>query len=547
MSQLPPLEVNLGAYGGRVEARLDRWRSEATARRLLERDRTIWFEESVPELENRLGWLDLPFAEPPTLSDWVAFASNERAAGLSRVVVLGMGGSSLAPEVYQRTFGDREEFVVVLDSTHPDAVSSLESELDFATTLFVVSSKSGSTIETRSLFEYFWSRVSAEIEAPGSRFVVITDEGSSLESLAHERQVHRLFHAPSDVGGRYSALTAFGLVPGALAGLDLEGLIARARGAAEMLRDEAAATDLLRLGAILGELANSGRDKLTLWTSPSIAAFPSWLEQLVAESTGKEGRGILPVVGDSQTAGEGSNDRVYVALLVEGDGEESIWGELRRLSGQGLPTVSIRLSDPLDIGAEIFRWEVAVGLAGSVLGINPFSQPNVQLAKRLAKEALDSETEATGPLRAMPSCAMGPAASTRLEKWLASAAEIPYFSVQLYGPRTEASERALLRLQSVLSARTHRVTTVGFGPRFLHSTGQLHKGGPADARFLQIVVGWTRDLPIPGETVSFGELMRAQADGDAGALLASGQQVLRVELAEASEIERVVETVEELA
>jgi len=548
MPALPQLEFRLGEYEARVASRLTQWGADRVTERLVERDPTVWFADPVPELENRLGWLDLPMISEETLGDWVDFAETELSLGVRRVVVLGMGGSSLAPEVFQQTFGLRDEFLVVLDSVHPDEIAAIDDRLDLEHTLFVVSSKSGTTIETRSLFEYFWRRVQSTVADPGRRFVVVTDPGSALEASAEERQLHRVFAAPSDVGGRYSALTAFGLVPGALAGTDVRSLVGKARAVAEALESGGRrGREVSRLGAALGELALAGRDKLTLWTTPAVGSFPSWLEQLVAESTGKEGVGILPVVGEERLPiEEYGDDRFFVALSVRGDEEErAIASQLERLAEQGHPVAAIRLEETLDIGAEILRWQVAVGLAGSILGINPFSQPDVQLAKRLARAAMEGDESVRGALTGMPCASLDGAANDLLADWLLGAERAPYLSVQAYMPRRASAQQRLRRLQGALRDHGRRATTVGFGPRFLHSTGQLHKGGASGAHFLQLMVPWRRDLDIPGERLTFGELGRAQADGDAAALIERGQRVLRLELTDEAELDKVADMVED--
>ena len=367
MTDRPSLEALLGAYRPAVDARVEDWRRRGVMERLLAHDTTLWSEQPMPELDDRLGWLALPRVSEEVLGDWIGFAGAEREGGLERVVVLGMGGSSLAPEVFGRVLGD-EGCLVVQDTTQPDAIAALADSLDVERTLFVVSSKSGSTIETRTLFEYFWRRAGTDARDAGRRFVVVTDPGSQLEDLAAGRRVHRIFRAPEDVGGRYSALTAFGMVPAALAGVDIRELVARARRAADDLVDAGRAGDHLVLGALLGELAIAGRDKLTLATSAELRSFPDWLEQLVAESTGKLGRGIVPVVGETLAApGSYGDDRLFVAVLTADDRGDEFERHHRALAEHGHPVVLITLRDAYDLGFEMFRWEVAVALAGSVM------------------------------------------------------------------------------------------------------------------------------------------------------------------------------------
>ncbi len=398
-------QESLGKVGAAVETRLAAWQKDDVGRRLWDRDHTLWSQHPVPELTDRLGWLHLPETEAKAAPGFVQFAAAVRAEGLTQAAVLGMGGSSLAPEVFEHTFGSvggsgagGRLTVQVLDSTHPDAVAALAARIDPARSLFLVSSKSGGTIETLSFYRAFWDRTKralaqagkpADDEAAGRHFAAITDPGSSLEALARERAFRAVFLAPPDVGGRYSAFTPFGLAPAALSGVDLAGLLERGREMAEACgpRVPAAENPGLRLGAALGELALAGRDKLTIWTSLALRAFPDWLEQLIAESTGKHGQGIVPVVGEEPGgAAVYGADRVFAALLLPGD--EETGSRLDALEQAGHPVLRLHLRDTLDLGREIFRWEVAVAAAGAVLGINPFDQPDVQLAKELAGKAL---------------------------------------------------------------------------------------------------------------------------------------------------------------
>jgi transaldolase/glucose-6-phosphate isomerase len=385
-------DLRLGGCAPAVEARLARFAADSFGRRLWEKDPTLWSAQPVPELADRLGWLALPQSARASLPELARFAGEAREEGIRHAVVLGMGGSSLAPEVFARTFGHPGAGsldVRVLDSTHPDAVAALERDIDPAggpaRSLFLVSSKSGGTTETLSYFYTFWERVKAAGEGrPGRRIAAITDPGTSLAALGRERGFRAVFEAPPDVGGRYSALTPFGVVPAALVGVDLGELLARARGAAEACGPAVPPGDSpgLVLGAAMGELARAGRDKLTLYTSPAIRSFPDWLEQLIAESTGKSGTGIVPVAGEPLGAAAAyGDDRFFVALLVDGDSDPALDRHLDALEAAGHPVARLRLADPLDLGYEIFRWEVAVAAAGAVLGIHPFNQPDVQLAK----------------------------------------------------------------------------------------------------------------------------------------------------------------------
>jgi transaldolase/glucose-6-phosphate isomerase len=539
---IPRLELQLGRYQDRVDSRLARWRQASVAERLWDRDRTLWFEEPVAELENRMGWLDLPSVKEARRAEWLDFARNARDLGLGEVVVLGMGGSSLAPEVLQRVLGTRPGFLSVLDSTHPQAVAERASELDFDRTLFVVSSKSGSTIETLSLFHFMWHFAGEKIDDRERHFAIVTDAGSPLESLGRERGL-RVFEAPADVGGRYSALSAFGLLPAALAGIDVTALLRRGRAATRLLEQgPGAALPLLEPAAMLGELAVAGVDKLTLLTSERLAAFPDWLEQLVAESTGKRGSGILPVVGEGLLPlADYGPDRLFVAFLMEDEEGGPLDEHLTELAASGRPVARVILAAAEDIGFEFVRWEVAVALAGSILGINPFSQPNVQLAKQLARAVMAGDdsfgTALDALIRLTPEDLPG-----GLRGWLDQASRSPYVGVHAYLPPSAATSLNLGSLQTQLRRATGRATTLGYGPRFLHSTGQLHKGGVTGASFLQITAAPGPDLAIPAQPLSFGDLIAAQADGDAAALMEQGQRVARLELDDPGELRGLVLT-----
>lgn len=528
-------ELRLGRYERAVSSRLERWEGEGFGRRLWAKDHKVWSPEPVAELTDRLGWLKLPESMRTEAEELSRFALEIRAEGVKDAVVLGMGGSSLAPEVFARTFGTASGFpsLTVLDSTHPEAVRAAAELLDPARTLFLVSSKSGTTTETLSLFRFFWERASASLgsrEQAGRRFAAITDPGSSLETLARDRGFRAVFNAPEDVGGRYSALTTFGLVPAALIGADIRELLARGRAMAEACTGPASANPGLQLGAALGELALAGRDKVTFFASPGIESFPDWIEQLVAESTGKIGRGIVPVVGERPAGpGEYGDDRFFVGLLLGDD--RTVEGRLAELEAAGHPVARFRLASPAELGREMFRWEMATAAAGAVLGVNPFDQPDVQLAKELATRAMKERSSgaAAGPadeIRAADAGALGSA----LEHWLAGAGAGSYLGVHAYLPATAETTEALHRIQAALRKHTRLAATVGYGPRFLHSTGQLHKGGPDTGRFLQIVDEPGRDLPVPETDFTFGALIRAQADGDRKALEQRGRRVMRVNL-----------------
>ncbi len=516
-------------YQDRVEGRLRAWQGMGFSRRLWARDPTLWSAGPVPELADRLGWLTLPEAMRERLDDLVDFAREVAEAATRHVVLLGMGGSSMAPEVFQHTFAPAAGApgLVVLDSTHPAAVRLIESQIDLERTLFVVSSKSGTTTETLSLFRYFWRRVSQTEARPGDRFVAITDPGTPLEELARERAFRRTFLGPADVGGRYSALSVFGLVPAALIGVDVRRLLDRA----EWMAAECGPTvpepvsPGLVLGAALGELALAGRDKVTFLASPSLAGLPAWIEQLVAESTGKDGKGIVPVVDEPLGRPEQYGpDRVFVHLRLAGDEAPGLDALVGALEAAGHPVARLRLAEMADLGAEFFRWEVAVAAAGAILGIHPFNQPDVQLAKDLAREAMAGAAAVT----AEPPAFVPGAPAGAINAWAAQLRPGDYLGLQAFLAPDEATTTALQELRRAVRDRWGVATTLGYGPRFLHSTGQLHKGGPHTGAFVQIVDAPEEDLQVPEVAYTFGELIRAQALGDLQALRRRGRRIVRV-------------------
>ncbi|MFQ5695406.1 MAG: bifunctional transaldolase/phosoglucose isomerase, partial [Terriglobia bacterium] len=528
-------QLNLGKHHETVEKRVQTWQAESFACRLWKKDHTLWSPKPLPELADRLGWLTLPEVMHEQLDALASFAEDVKKDGIRHAVLLGMGGSSLAPEVFQRTFGNARGYpeLIVLDSTHPASVRAVAHRIDPARTIFLVSSKSGTTTETLSFFRTFWKQVAGVTKTPGRHFVAITDPGTPLEKLARERGFRRHFPAPTEVGGRYSALTVFGLVPAALIGVDVHRLLDRAWRMVESCAFCVSGSDNpgLALGATLGELARAGRDKVTFLTSPALASFPAWVEQLIAESTGKDGKGIVPVADEPlRSPGQYGADRLFVHLQLAGD-DSAREKTVAALEAAGHPVIRLTLKEKADLGQEFFRWQVAVAAAGAVLGIHPFNQPDVQLAKGLARKAM------AGPGGAQAGAAAEAVAASEsdklqqaVRKWLAAAGAGDYIGLHAYLEPTLEITAALAEMRGLLGARLPAATTLGFGPRFLHSTGQLHKGGPPSGLFLQLVDEPAEDLPVPETDYSFAALIRAQAQGDLQALAQRGRRVLRVNL-----------------
>ncbi len=518
--------------------------------RILRKDHTLWKPEPQ-EIADRLGWLDSAATMRRHLPAIGGFVDGVRADGYAFALLMGMGGSSLAPEVFRKVFGRRAGFLdlAVIDSTDPAEVLSRAAALDLERTLFIVSTKSGGTVETFSFLKYFYNLAAAKLGAAeaGRHFVAITDPGSSLAAIAAAHRFRHCFLNDPTIGGRYSALSLFGLVPAALIGIDLEGFLARAAAAAEAAPAEAGQEQSgAFLGALLGELAAQGRDKLTFLFSPAIAPFGDWVEQLIAESTGKEGTGILPVLGEplGPPSAYGA-DRVFVAVRVGADrtGEEG----LRVLARAGHPVVEVGMAEPFDLGAQCFLWEMATAAAGWRLGINPFDQPDVEAAKVLARRMIAAyrETGTLPPERpageaqgiavygSAERCAT-PAAA--LAAFLTQAGPGAYAAVQAYLHPSPETGAALEAFRARLRERSGLPVTLGYGPRFLHSTGQLHKGDRGAGLFIQLTADDPADAAIPDEigcpesSLTFGVLKAAQASGDGQALRDKGRRVIRFHL-----------------
>ncbi len=537
----------LAGYEGRVRAALESSDRMEFARRLWAKDPTLWKTEPQHQeiARQRLGWLTVADQMAEHWPELRAVVQEVRAASFRHAVLLGMGGSSLCPQVLRQTFGSAPGYpdLAVLDTTDPAAILSLERSLDLAKAIFIASTKSGTTTETLSFYAYFYEKVRAvRGDRSGENFVAITDRGTPLEKIAQERGFRRIFLNPPDIGGRYSALSYFGLVPAALMGLDVETLLDRGQGMAQACGPmvPAARSPGLWLGAILAELTRAGKDKVTFVSSQDISAFGYWAEQLLAESTGKEGQGLIPVQGEplGSTAIYG-HDRLFIYLRLDSDA--TLDAGVRALEEAGHPVVTLRLRDACDLGGEFFRWEVATATAGALLGINPFDEPNVQESKDNTKRALSQYLSSGSLPEEAPAVtqggvslygAAGPNGSlaSSLAAFLAQARPGDYLALQAYLPPIPPYETALQAIRLGLRDRLRVAATLGYGPRFLHSTGQLHKGGPDTGLFVQITADDTQDLPIPGESYTFGILKRAQALGDLEALRSKGRRVVRLHL-----------------
>ena len=472
--------------------------------RLRAKDPTIWGPADTPELADRLGWVDLPESMTDRVPELETIASAAIADGTDHVVLLGMGGSSLAPEVFASVLGVAPGYpsLAVLDSTHPDKIETVARSIKPGRTIFIVSSKSGGTLETISGFRFFWEATGGN----GRRFMAITDPGSSLQQLGKDRGFRAVVTAPPDVGGRFSALTPFGLLPAAMIGANLGALLEAAAGVSWDARVD--------IGIAWGEWAREGRDKLTIMTSPGLAALPGWLEQLVAESLGKDGKGIVPVAGEPVLDRYG-DDRAFLIYPLEGED----------VAVPGHPARERPLVTKTDLAAEMLGAELATAIAGMVLGVHPFNQPDVELAKQRASQVLKGEAG-----RADLVDFFSPVLSDLLDEWMASIRPGDYVGIHAYLPQEPATEAALKELRHKIGNRAGTATTVGFGPRFLHSTGQLHKGGPNTGVFLQLVDSPMNDVPIPETDITFGRVIAAQALGDYLALKERGRRIIRVDL-----------------
>ena len=538
-----------------VKSTIADWQSGGKMKRLWDRDASLW---TSTDESNWLGWLDIVEEQSAQQEHLQKFAKEVQTRGFEHILLLGMGGSSLCPEVLRMTFGHIPHFPVlhVLDSTDPAQVKAFEHQIDISKTLFIVSSKSGSTLEPNIFKQYFFERTKQTLggHKAGGHFIAITDPGSKMQQVADSDKFLHVFFGRPSIGGRYSALSNFGMIPAAAIGLDTKKFLSRA---AEMVRacgPSAAVQENsgAALGVILGAAATAGRDKVTIITSPGISDLGAWLEQLLAESTGKIGKGIIPVdrerLGSPDVYG---NDRLFAYLRLENDAHTDQDATLDALEKAGQPVVRITMPDTYDLGAEFFRWEIATAVAGAIIGINAFNQPDVE-ASKLATRSLTSEYEKTGSLPSekpffedsgiklfsneknaaeLTKAATDKSLAGYLKAHLSRIKAGDYFAVLAYIQMNAEHEQALQEIRHGVRDSKHVATCLGFGPRFLHSTGQAYKGGPNTGVFLQITCDDSVQLPVPGQKYTFGIVKAAQARGDFQVLAERGRRALRLHLA----------------
>lgn len=543
------LTRGLGDLFPAIQARLTDLENNDVVSRMYRHDPTLWTDDPSGQstIQKRLGWLNLPTASQALIVPLATFMDEVLDESYEKVLLLGMGGSSLAPETMALVLGPYMEGLAlkVLDSTVPAQIRAAEDWVDYETTLFVVSSKSGTTTETLDLQAYFWQQAQERLgPAAGEHFVAITDPGSPLAKLGEEKQFRAVFTADPNVGGRYSVLTHFGLVPATLSGVDVLQLLWNAE---DMASKCSPMTSLDQnpgavLGVILGVAAREGRNKLTFYADDQIAPLGAWLEQLIAESSGKSGQGIVPIVDEPLVdAQRYAQDRLFVYLRATGERDH----HLNELMDAGHPVLTIDIAQPYDLGGEFFRWEIATAIACSILGVNAFDQPDVQDNKDRTRQKIRTYAE-TGSLtepetiwsqggidiygESTSDIANAGDIGAVIAAFTAQAKEGDYIAINAYLPREADVEEKLQNLRERILADTGKATTLGFGPRFLHSTGQLHKGGENNGLFLQITQTHDNDLPVPGKDYTFSVLARAQAQGDQEALLSRGRRVLRVNI-----------------
>ncbi|NVO32170.1 glucose-6-phosphate isomerase [Hymenobacter lapidiphilus] len=564
-SSIASQTLQLGSYQSTTDAQLAKFQAQNFTAGFWQKQADLWVSdaEGQQSIRSFMGWLRVVDEMLPAVPEIEEFVAEVKQAGFRHVVVMGMGGSSMTPIVLRQAFGQLAGGLPlsVLDTTNPGSVREIEAAVPLAETLFVVASKSGTTAEPLAFGDYFYARMQElKGDKAGENFVAITDPGSQFVKQATAQKYRRIFLNFADVGGRFSALSYFGLVPAALLGIDIKTLLERAQTMMRACGAEGPTENNpgLELGAALGVLAQQGRDKLTLVVPENLSDFGLWLEQLVAESTGKQGTGILPLAGDplSAPAVYGS-DRVFVYVGYESQPDEENRQKVAALQAAGHPIITILLRDALDLGAEFFRWEVATAVASAVLGINPFDQPNVQAAKTATNRLMEVvEQQGQLPQTSAPlasengldyyASGSGNSAEAVLKAFFGQTKPGDYLCVQAYLMETPALNTELDALRALVQQRLHLATAAGYGPRFLHSTGQYHKGGPDTGLFLQLTTDHPHDLPLPGRPYTFGTFQNAQAAGDLQALQDYGRRTLRVHLGTGNSEAGVAELLKQL-
>jgi transaldolase/glucose-6-phosphate isomerase len=532
---------SISIFPGRLQENIQQQFSSFAAHsvitRLWKKDYTIWRSEEVhrKSILNRLGWLDSLDLMIQNIDALNSFGAEIRDAGFKHVVVLGMGGSSLCPDVCRATFGSAPGYpqLLVLDSTNPVSVARIERQIDLAHTLFIVASKSGGTTETNMFYKYFFDRVGTVIKNPGNNFVAVTDADTKMESIAKEQRFRKIFVNPADIGGRYSALSYFGLVPMALIGMDLKKLVASADEMRKQCRFEAVQNPGAEIGLLMGEAHNEGLNKLTLMMSKEISSFAYWAEQLIAESTGKEGKGILPIEGESVSlpfeADRYGSDRIFVFIVTEEDAIRYS-AAVNDLAARNIPYALVTIRDRYELGAQFFLWEFATAVSAVLLKINPFDEPNVKESKDNTVQVIEEykqqkslpvnpvvRTEQMLTIHAQPEYSSrfsGQSVSGIIKTHCSGRKGEDYVALLAYIDQNPENEKMLGAIREELWKIYGLPVTVGFGPRYLHSTGQLHKGGGPSGIFIIITADEPTDLNIPGEPFSFGILKQAQALGD---------------------------------
>ena len=540
-----------GPLAGAVAASIDDWKKNNKVARLWQKDASLW---TGTDESNWLGWLTITEEQLAHIDALKQIAADVKKARFKHALLLGMGGSSLCPEVLRMTFGKSKGFpeLHVLDSTDPAQIMAIEAKVDLKSTVCIVSSKSGSTLEPNIYKQYFFERIKAKVgeKEAGSRFIAITDPGSKMQQVAEADKFRKIFFGVPSIGGRYSALSNFGMVPAAVMGLDVAKFLNNTQ---EMVQacGATSAADVnpgVILGAILGVAANHGRDKITIVTSPGISDLGAWLEQLIAESTGKIGKGIIPVDRErlAKPAAYG-NDRVFAYLRLASKPNKAQDAAVAALEKAGHPVVRITLPNIYNLGQEFFRWEIATAVAGSIIGINAFNQPDVE-ASKIETKNLTSQYETTGSLppespffeekgvklfadeKNTATLKGGADLAGVLRAHLSRLGAGDYFAVLSYITMNAMNEKSLQTIRHAVRDKKKVATVLGFGPRFLHSTGQAYKGGPNSGVFLQITCDDAKDLPVPGQKFTFGIVKAAQARGDFAVLAERGRRALRVHL-----------------